>query len=130
METLVSKWLETREQVNNQRDALVTRARDAGESIVAETRGASRELASFVGREAKRWRRYLVVRVTALEDEVRTRLDVRDLERRVLVTVGRGLRSLDARVHDRLAHIGGPATRTRRKRARKVSSARPRRVAA
>ena len=130
METLVSKWQETREHVTTQRDALVTRARDAGESLVAETRGAGRDLAELVGRETKRWRRFLTVRVGAFEHEVRSAFDVRALERRVLITVDRSLRSLDARVRDRLAHIGGGAPRGRAKRGRKATRPRTRRMAA
>jgi hypothetical protein len=132
METLVSKWQETREHVSTQRDALVTRARDAGESLVAETRGAGRELAGFVGRESKRWRRYIELRVNAWEHDVRSSLDVRALERGVLIRIDQGLRALDARVRDRLAHIGGGTARapTKRGRGRKATRPRTRRMAA
>jgi len=129
METLVSKLQETRQQVSTQRDALVTRARDASESFVTETRGASRDLAGFMGREAKRWRRFLVQRASVLKDEVRGSLSIPAIERRVLVRVDRSLRSLDARVRDRIAELSGKPTRKRTKRTRKATRTRPQRLA-
>jgi hypothetical protein len=113
METLASKLQETRQHVTHQGDALVTRARDAGESFVSETRGAGRDFAGLLGHEARRWRRYIARRAALLQHEVRDVLSLPTLERRVLLRVDGTLRTLDARVRERLAALGPKPTRKR-----------------
>lgn len=74
VEPIVTMIQETGQHVSKQSTALVARTRDASAMFVEETREAGRELVHFVQTEAKRWKRYVRLRVVALEKDARATL--------------------------------------------------------
>lgn len=115
VEPIVSMIQETGQHVVKQQTALVARTRDAGAAFVEEAREAGRELARFVGVEAKRWKRYVRLRAASLESDVRIVFAPSGIERKVLVGIDDTLRALDARVRSRIAALDKPAKKARRR---------------
>ncbi len=114
MESVASKIQETGQHVAKKSDALITRTREAGESFFSEVRDAGRELVVFVRGEAKGWRRFLTQRSSLLESEAREIFAPKALERQILTQVDGALRSIDAKVRQRLLALEKRSTRTRR----------------
>ena len=122
MEPIVTMIQETGQHVSKQSTAIVLRTRDAGAAFVEETREAGRELVHFVQSEAKRWKRYVRLRVGTLEKGARAALTPVGLEKRVLVTVDDTLRALDARVRGRLSALEKRSRKPARRTARPTAT--------
>jgi hypothetical protein len=120
MATVVSKLHETAREAGKQREVFVLRTRDAGRAFLEETGDAAKGVVVFLRGEARRWRRYASGRVARVGTDVRSAVDLTQLERRVLVQVDGTLRSLDARVKRRLAAINPTKKARKNGRARKV----------
>ncbi len=115
MESVASKIQETGQHVAKKSDALLARTREAGEAFFGEVRDAGRELVLFVRGEAKGWRRFLTQRSSLLESEVRQHFAPKALERQVLAQVDSALRSIDAKVRERLLALEKRSARTARR---------------
>jgi hypothetical protein len=115
VESVASKIQETGQHVAKKSDALITRTREAGETFFGEVRDAGRELVVFVRGEAKGWRRFLTQRSSLIESEARELFAPKALERQVLTQVDSALRSIDAKVRERLLALEKRGTRTARR---------------
>jgi hypothetical protein len=128
VDSVVSKIQETGHHVVKKSDLVLTRTRDAGVAFFGEVRNAGRELAVLVRVEAKGWRRFLTQRSGKLKVEAKSVFTPKTFERELLTRVDGTLRSLDAKVRERLAAL---EKRGARPGARKANGkARPRRAAA
>ena len=128
MDSVVSKIQETGHHVVKKSDLVLTRTRDAGVAFFGEVRNAGRELAVLVRVEAKGWRRFLTQRSGKLKVEAKSVFTPKTFERELLTRVDGTLRSLDAKVRERLAAL---EKRGARSGARKANGkARPRRAVA
>jgi hypothetical protein len=128
VESVVSKIQETGHHVVKKSDLVLTRTRDAGFAFFGEVRNAGRELAVLVRVEAKGWKRFLTQRSGKLKVEAKSVFTPKTFERELLTRVDGTLRSLDAKVRERLAAL---EKRGARSGARKANGkARPRRAAA
>jgi hypothetical protein len=105
VDTVATKLQETGQHIAKQRNAFVTRTRQAGTAFVGETRDASLELFGAFRTEAKRWRRFATQRAARVQSDVRAVLSLPAVERALLAQVDETLRALDARVRSRLAQL-------------------------
>jgi hypothetical protein len=123
VESVVSKLQETGQHVAKKSDLLFTRTRDAGEAFIGEVRNAGREIVGLVRTEAKGWRRFLTQRTSRLQVEAKAVFTPVTLERELLSRVDGTLRSLDAKVRERLGALEKrPTTKpARRKRITKAN---------
>ena len=108
---------------------MLSRTREAGMAFFGEVRDAGRELATLVRVEAKGWRRFLTQRSVRLKVEAKSVLTPKTFERQLLTRVDGTLRSLDAKVRERIAVLEkrGPRSGARKlngkARARRASTA-------
>jgi hypothetical protein len=105
VETVASKLQETGQHISKQRDAFITRTRDASTAFFGETRDAGLQLIGAVRTEAKRWRRYATQRAAKVQSGVRAALSLPAVERALLTQVDETLRALDTRVRNRLSQL-------------------------
>jgi hypothetical protein len=126
VDSIVSKIQETGQHVVKKSDLVLSRTRNAGLAFFGEVRDAGRELATLVRVEAKGWRRFLTQRSVRLKVEAKAVLTPKTFERELLTRVDGTLRSLDARVRERISAL---EKRGPRSSARKLNGkARPRRT--
>jgi hypothetical protein len=118
VESVVSKLQETGQHVAKKRDLLLSRTREAGEAFIGEVRNAGREIVVLVRTEAKGWRRFLTQRTSQFQVEAKAVFTPVTLERELLSRVDGTLRSLDAKVRERLGALEKrpPTKPARRKR--------------
>jgi hypothetical protein len=102
VDSVVSKLQETGQHVAKKSDLLFARTREAGKTFIGEVRDAGRELAVLVRTEARGWKRFLGNRSTRLRGDASAIFATRTLERELLSRVDGTLRSLDARVRERI----------------------------
>jgi hypothetical protein len=121
MDTVATKLHETGLQLARQRNAFVSRTREAGQAFVNEAYDAGRQLVGAVQTEARRWRRFAVQRTAQLRGEARTAFSLPAVERSVLSQVDQTLRAASARVRTRLAELEKPGKATRRSARRKAA---------
>jgi hypothetical protein len=105
VESVTTRFQETRQQIVKQGDAFVVRTREAGITFFGETRQASLQLLGAVRAEAKRWRKFATQRATAVQTGLRAGLSLPAVEKALLVQVDGTLRAIDSRVRARLAHL-------------------------
>jgi len=105
VESVVSKLQETGQHVAKKSDLLFSRTLDAGEAFFGEVRNAGREIVVLVRTEAKGWRRFLTQSRTRLRIEAKAVFTPKTLERELLSRVDGTLRSLDAKVRQRLGTL-------------------------
>jgi hypothetical protein len=117
VESVAAKIQETGHHVAKKSDALLARTREAGETFFGEVRDAGRELVVFVRGEAKGWRRFLTQRTSLFEHEARDLFAPKALERQILTQVDGALRSIDAKVRERLTALEKRGTRSSSRRA-------------
>jgi hypothetical protein len=103
VDSIVSKIHETGNHVVKKSDLVLSRTREAGLAFFGEVRDAGRELAMLVRVEAKGWRRFLTQRSVRLKVEAKSVLTPKTFERELLTRVDGTLRSLDAKVRERIA---------------------------
>jgi hypothetical protein len=103
VDSIVSKIQETGHHVVKKSDLVLSRTREAGMAFFGEVRDAGRELATLVRVEAKGWRRFLTQRSVRLKVEAKSVLTPKTFERQLLTRVDGTLRSLDAKVRERIA---------------------------
>jgi hypothetical protein len=111
VESVASKIQETGHHVAKKGDALISRTREAGEAFFGEVRDAGRELVVFVKGEAKGWRRFLTQRTSLFEHDARDLFAPKALERQILTQVDGALRTIDAKVRERLVALEKRPTR-------------------
>jgi hypothetical protein len=126
MDTVATRIHESGLQLARQRDAFLTRTREAGEAFVGETRDAGRQLVGAVQSEAKRWRRFATQRTAQLRGEAQAALSLPAFERTLLSQVDGSLRALDARVRARLAQLEEKPRKSQRKADSRKSATRAR----
>jgi uncharacterized membrane protein len=122
METVATRIHESGLQLARQRDAFLTRTREAGEAFLVETRDAGRQLVGAVQSEAKRWRKFATQRTSQLRTEAQAALSLPAFERSLLSQVDGTLRTLDARVRARLAQLEDKPRKQRKTESRKHAS--------
>jgi hypothetical protein len=126
VESVVSKLQETGQHVAKKSDLLFSRTRQAGETFLAEVRDAGQELVGFVRIEAKGWKRFLTQRTSRLQGEAKSIFAPKTFERELLSRVDGTLRSLDAKVRERLLALEKrPSRSPRRKTNGKQRARRP-----
>lgn len=121
MDTVATRLHETGQQLARQRNAFVSRTREASQSFVTEAYDAGRQLVGAVQTEARRWRRFAIQRTTQLRGEARGALSLPAVERTVLTQVDQTLRAASARVRSRLAELEKPGKVPRKSPRRKAA---------
>lgn len=119
MDTVTTRIQETGQLIAKQGSGFFARTKDASQAFVSETQDAGRQLAGAVQAEAKRWRRYAVLRTAQLRGEARDAFSLPAVERSVLTKVDQTLRVVGARVRARLAELDKPAKGSRKRASRK-----------
>jgi hypothetical protein len=130
VDSVVSKLQETGQHVAKKSDLLFSRTRQAGETFLGEVRGAGRDLVGFVRVEAKGWRRFFTQRTSRLQSEAKSIFTPKTFEREVLVRVDGTLRSLDAKVRERLVALEKGTRKPARRKANGKAKPRARRTSA
>ncbi|MGO9711377.1 MAG: hypothetical protein ACLQBL_21115 [Polyangiaceae bacterium] len=105
MDSVVSKLQETGHHVVKKSDLVFARTREAGKTFISEVRDAGREIAVLVKSEAKGWRRFLTQRTTRLRVDASAVFTPKTFERELLSRVDGTLRTLDAKVRERIAAL-------------------------
>lgn len=105
MDSVVSKLQETGHHVVKKSDSVFARTREAGKTFISEVRDAGREIAVLVKSEAKGWRRFLTQRTTRLRVNASAVFTPKTFERELLSRVDGTLRTLDAKVRERIAAL-------------------------
>jgi hypothetical protein len=121
VDSVVSKLQETGQHVAKKSDLLFARTRGAGEAFFGEVRNAGREIVVLVRNEAKGWRRFLTQSRSRLRIEAKAVFTPKTLERELLSRVDGTLRSLDAKVRQRLGALEKRPARSARKPAVKAN---------
>lgn len=107
MDSVATRIHESNQLLTRQRNAFVSRTREAGVTFFGETRDAGRQLVGAVQSEAKRWKRFATQRAEQLRVGAKTALSIPAVERSILSQVDGVLKALDVRVRSRIAELEG-----------------------
>src|SRR3974390_3287756 len=115
MDTVTTRIQETGQLIAKQGNGFFSRTKEATEAFVSETQDAGRQVADAVQAEARRWRRYAVLRTAQLRGEARDAFSLPSVERSILAKVDQTLRVVSTRVRARLAQLDKPAKSARKR---------------